>query len=246
METQLAQLLDAVVKQNKGKSPSTDVHINVLEVVEEEVEKVVGPEIVPEQGSERRTRKAPRVPPCVRHADFNDHMKYFERCDMVVERGIAVHELEDTPVPQGLVIGSPGTTSCENGTPQVSELELGRRSLFMEQEASEEIPWKTLLTGLQNLRIDVIENRKQIADSRAEASGYFTYIWGNLTNMREALNLLAYPRKKKRHATSLPPSRGLVIDPDAIELQAVMELSRKEHEERMRAELDPRGKRTST
>ncbi|KAK1583450.1 hypothetical protein Q3G72_023909 [Acer saccharum] len=40
MKTQLAQLLDAVVKQNKRKSPSTDEHINVLEVVEEEVEKV--------------------------------------------------------------------------------------------------------------------------------------------------------------------------------------------------------------
>ncbi|KAK1551594.1 hypothetical protein Q3G72_000940 [Acer saccharum] len=49
METQLAQLLDAVVKQNKGKSPSTDEHINVLEVVEEEVEKVVRPEIIPNQ-----------------------------------------------------------------------------------------------------------------------------------------------------------------------------------------------------
>ncbi|KAK1549511.1 hypothetical protein Q3G72_003183 [Acer saccharum] len=49
METQLAQLLDAVVKQNKGKSPSTNEHINVLEVVEEEVEKVVGPEIIPNQ-----------------------------------------------------------------------------------------------------------------------------------------------------------------------------------------------------
>ncbi|KAK0581165.1 hypothetical protein LWI29_010811 [Acer saccharum] len=43
MKTQLAQLLDAVVKQNKRKSPSTDEHINVLEVDEEEVEKVVGP-----------------------------------------------------------------------------------------------------------------------------------------------------------------------------------------------------------
>ncbi|KAK0573372.1 hypothetical protein LWI29_007170 [Acer saccharum] len=49
METQLAQLLDAVVKQNKGKSPSTDEHINVLEVVEEEVEKVVRPKIIPNQ-----------------------------------------------------------------------------------------------------------------------------------------------------------------------------------------------------
>ncbi|KAK1564728.1 hypothetical protein Q3G72_010191 [Acer saccharum] len=49
MKTQLAQLLDAVVKQNKGKSPSTDEHINVLEVVEEEVEKVVRLEIIPNQ-----------------------------------------------------------------------------------------------------------------------------------------------------------------------------------------------------
>ncbi|KAK1568943.1 hypothetical protein Q3G72_030750 [Acer saccharum] len=49
IETQLAQLLDTVVKQNKGKSPSTNEHINVLKVVEEEVEKVVGPEIISNQ-----------------------------------------------------------------------------------------------------------------------------------------------------------------------------------------------------
>ncbi|KAK0572582.1 hypothetical protein LWI29_033770 [Acer saccharum] len=114
------------------------------------------------------------------------------------------------------------------------------------QEASEEIPWKTQLTGLQNLRTDVIENRKQIANNRAEASGYFTDIWGNLTNMRKALSLPAYPKKKKRPPTFSPPSGGPMIDPDAAELQAVMELSRKEHEERMRAKLDPKGKRTST
>ncbi|KAK0571570.1 hypothetical protein LWI29_018272 [Acer saccharum] len=207
-------------------------------------------------------------------------MKYFERCDMVVERGIAVHELEDTPIPQviekrgwetftssppmycrrmveefysGMVLEyfqQHGSVTVRGVEVRITIVDINKyyrtKLLDDQQEASEEIPWKTLLTGLQNLRIDVIENRKQIADSRAEASGYFTYIWGNLTNMREALNLLAYPRKKKRHATSLPPSRGLVIDPDAIELQAVMELSRKEHEERMRAELDPRGKRTST
>ncbi|KAK0600206.1 hypothetical protein LWI29_012735 [Acer saccharum] len=35
--------------RNKGKSPSTDEHINVLEVVEEEVKNVIGPEIVPKQ-----------------------------------------------------------------------------------------------------------------------------------------------------------------------------------------------------
>ncbi|KAK0586009.1 hypothetical protein LWI29_037800 [Acer saccharum] len=51
------------------------------------------------QGSKKRTRRAPRVPSCVRHADFNDRMKYFERRDMVVERGIAMQELKDTPVP---------------------------------------------------------------------------------------------------------------------------------------------------
>ncbi|KAK1580907.1 hypothetical protein Q3G72_001260 [Acer saccharum] len=34
---------------NKGKSPSTDEHINVLEVVKEEVKNVIGPEIVPKQ-----------------------------------------------------------------------------------------------------------------------------------------------------------------------------------------------------
>ncbi|KAK1591261.1 hypothetical protein Q3G72_004956 [Acer saccharum] len=117
------------------------------------------------------------------------------------------------------------------------------------------ISWSTLVfwsrgrylnSGLQNLRTDVIENRKQIADSRAKASGYFIDIWGNLTSMREALSLQTYLKKKKRPATSSPPSGGPVIDPNVAELQAIMELSRKEHEERMRTELDPRGKRTST
>ena len=53
--------------------------------------------------------------------------------------------------------------------------------------------------------------------------------------MREALNLSAYPRKKKRPANFSPPSKGLLIDPEAAELQTVMERSRKEHEERIRA-----------
>ena len=87
---------------------------------------------------------------------------------------------------------------------------------------------------------------KQITDSRVETNGYFTDIWGNLTIMREAISLPTYPRKKKGPATFSPPSGGPVINPDAAELQAVMELSRKEHEERMRAKLDPKGKRTST
>ncbi|KAK0571007.1 hypothetical protein LWI29_009689 [Acer saccharum] len=52
------------------------------------------------QGSERRTRRAPRVSPCVRHPDFKDLMEYFQRHDIVVERGIVVQELEDTPIPQ--------------------------------------------------------------------------------------------------------------------------------------------------
>ena len=38
METQLTQLVETLTKQTKGKSPSTDEHINVLEVVEEKVE----------------------------------------------------------------------------------------------------------------------------------------------------------------------------------------------------------------
>ncbi|KAK1550543.1 hypothetical protein Q3G72_020675 [Acer saccharum] len=52
--------------------------------------------------------------------------------------------------------------------------------------------------------------------------------------------------KGRQAVASSPLSRGPMIDPDAVELQAVMKLSRKEHEEMMRAELDPRGKRTST
>ncbi|KAK1551311.1 hypothetical protein Q3G72_033761 [Acer saccharum] len=121
--------------------------------------------------------------------------------DQLIDVGFFIkREIPELGCIRGLVIGAHGTTNCENGTPQVSELELGGRSLFKEQ----------------------------ITDSRAETNGYFTDIWGNLTIMREALSLLTYPRKKKGLATFSPLSGGPVINPDAVELQAVMELSRKE------------------
>ena len=47
METQLAQICEVLVKQNKGKSTSTDEQINVLEVVEEKVEEVVELDVIP-------------------------------------------------------------------------------------------------------------------------------------------------------------------------------------------------------
>ena len=54
METQLTQLVETLTKQTKGKSPSTDEHINVLEVFEEKVEKEE--ENVCDQPSERDMR----------------------------------------------------------------------------------------------------------------------------------------------------------------------------------------------
>ncbi|KAI9161624.1 hypothetical protein LWI28_019146 [Acer negundo] len=79
----------------------------------------------------------------------------------------------------------------------------------------------------RTLKLKFLRTGKQIADSRAESSGLYADIWGNLSDMKEALNLPVYPRKKKRPATSSPPSRGPVSDP---KLQATMEISRKEHE----------------
>ncbi|KAI9170069.1 hypothetical protein LWI28_022132 [Acer negundo] len=56
------------------------------------------------QGSqvpERRTRRGPQVPPsCVRHTDFEDCLEYFKEWDIVVERGITLDELVNTPIPQ--------------------------------------------------------------------------------------------------------------------------------------------------
>ncbi|KAK0575205.1 hypothetical protein LWI29_035411 [Acer saccharum] len=70
-------------------------------------------------------------------------------------------------------------------------------------------------------------------DMEAETIGCFTDVWDNLTDMREALSLPSYPRKKKRVAPFSPPSGGPTIDPEAAKLQAIMERSRKEHEERI-------------
>ena len=113
-------------------------------------------------------------------------------------------------------------------------------------EPSAETPWQTVLNRIDSLRIDVLENRKQIAESREEYKGYYEDIWGNLTSLRETLDAPAYPMKKKRPAPFSPPSRGPVIDPEAAALRAAMELSKKEHEERMRAEQDPLGKGIAT
>ncbi|KAI9186616.1 hypothetical protein LWI28_019090 [Acer negundo] len=53
------------------------------------------------QVSKRRTRRGPQVPsPCVRHTEFEDRLEYFRERDIVVERGIALEKLEDTPIPQ--------------------------------------------------------------------------------------------------------------------------------------------------
>ena len=98
---------------------------------------------------------------------------------------------------------------------------------------------------MKDLRTEVLENRRQIIDNRAETIGCFANVWDNLMNMREALSLSAYPRKKKRPATFSPPSRGPIIDPEAVKLQTVMERSKKEHEEQIRTELDPKGKGVS-
>lgn len=88
--------------------------------------------------------------------------------------------------------------------------------------------------------------RTEVATRATETTDYFNDIWGNLTDMRSALSLHVYPRKKKRPAAFSPPSRGPTIDPHAAEFRAAMDRSRREHEERMRAERDPKGKGISS
>lgn len=54
------------------------------------------------QSSERGPGRAPRVPPVpqiVRNEEFEDRMEYFKWRDIVVERGIAVQELDNTHIP---------------------------------------------------------------------------------------------------------------------------------------------------
>ncbi|KAK1592690.1 hypothetical protein Q3G72_028818 [Acer saccharum] len=62
----------------------------------------------------------------------------------------------------------------------------------------------------------MLKNRDMIEEVRAEVKGNFEEVWENITKMRAELQLVPY---------------------------AAMEMSRREHEERLRAEQDPRGKR---
>ena len=62
--------------------------------------------------------------------------------------------------------------------------------------------------------------------------------------MRSELRVVPYKRRKK--STTSAPQRGPAIDPESAQLRVAMEISRKEHEDGMRAELDPKGKGTST
>jgi len=52
-----------------------------------------------ELGSEKRSRRTLGVPVCPRHEEFPTRLEYFGTRDIVAERGIAVHELGDTPIP---------------------------------------------------------------------------------------------------------------------------------------------------
>ena len=93
----------------------------------------------------------------------------------------------------------------------------------------EEFPWQTMMDKLE--------------DVRAEVRGGFEEVWENITNLRSELKVVPYERRRK--STTTRPQRGPVINPEAAELRAAMEISRREHEERMRAELNPKGKVSS-
>ncbi|KAK0572497.1 hypothetical protein LWI29_032356 [Acer saccharum] len=137
-------------------------------------------------------------------------MEYFKRRGIMVERGIAVQELEDTPIPQ--VVEMRGWETFTS-----SPLMYCRK--VVEEFYSRMVPEYFQQHG--SVLVRGVDVRMTIADINKVHKG------------RQAV-------------ASSPLSRGPMIDPDVVELQAVMKLSRKEHEEMMRAELDPRGKRTST
>ena len=60
--------------------------------------------------------------------------------------------------------------------------------------------------------------------------------------MRAELQLVPYARRKKQSAPTAP-LEGPMIDEYGTQYRAAMEMSRREHEARLRAEQDPRGKR---
>ncbi|KAK1572347.1 hypothetical protein Q3G72_031212 [Acer saccharum] len=82
------------------------------------------------------------------------------------------------------------------------------------QESTGGVPWKTLISGIQGLKTDVIENRKKIEEVRTETIGSFDDVWDNITSMREELRLVPYSRKKNRPAPSPSPTGGPTIDPE--------------------------------
>ena len=87
---------------------------------------------------------------------------------------------------------------------------------------------------------EVLKNREMIEEVRAEVRGSFEEVWENLTKLRADLTVVPYARRKPpTHAAS---QRGPMIDEYGAQFQAAMEMSRREHEERLRAERDPRGK----
>ena len=81
----------------------------------------------------------------------------------------------------------------------------------------EEFPWQSLMNRLEEVR--------------AEVRGGFEEVWENITNLRSELKVVPYERRKK--STTSAPQRGPVIDPESAQLRAAMEISRKEHEDRM-------------
>ena len=105
------------------------------------------------------------------------------------------------------------------------------------QMHSEEIPWQLMMN-------EIYKNRETMEEVRAEVRGSFEEVWENITNLQSELRVVPFERRKK--STTSAPQRGPTIDPESAQLWAAMEISRKEHEDRMRVELDPKGKGTST
>ena len=75
----------------------------------------------------------------------------------------------------------------------------------------EEFPWQTMMNRLEEVR--------------AEVRGGFEEVWENITNLRSELRVAPYERRRK--STTTAPQGGPVINPEATELRAAMEISRK-------------------
>ncbi|KAI9165822.1 hypothetical protein LWI28_021121 [Acer negundo] len=155
------------------------------------------------QGSGRRSRRASNMPHCVQNEEFPDRLEYFK---IVVEEFYSSMVLEDfqrssimlgvdfgfDPFYSGIGLAGEGTSRQAEQDPEQTVFEQDVME-FMDfdqmpppsQEPSKGVPWQTLLDRISNLKTEILENRKQIADGNIETIGIFVDVWDNITGLRK-------------------------------------------------------------